>query len=93
MLHRILRIKLEEIDRQREQGWPDFHPEDFCHRCGAPNPSWTVDSDRFNAAMGDPNTHKWSGIVCVGCFVRLHEWATGITCTWRLVPETPFEGI
>lgn len=85
------RVTLDEIDRQRERGWPDFHPEDYCHRCGAPNPSWSVDSDRFNTAMGDPGSHRWQGIVCVGCFVRLHEAATGLTCTWRLVPETPFQ--
>lgn len=82
--------RLREIARQREQGWPDFHPEDYCHRCGAPNPSWTVDSDRFNTAMGRPETHQWEGIVCVGCFIYLHEQATGLTCTWKLVPETPF---
>lgn len=86
-----LRVSPEEIDAQREMGWPDFHPEDFCHRCGAPNPSWAVDSDRFNAAMGQE--YQWGGIVCVGCFVRLHEEATGLRCSWRLVPKTNFRHI
>jgi hypothetical protein len=33
----------EEIGRQRAMGWPDFHPEDFCHRCGRRNPVWSGD--------------------------------------------------
>lgn len=86
----LARVSPAEIDQQRDQGWPDFHPEDYCHRCGAPNPSWSVDALRFNAAMGPSESHGWEGIVCIGCFVQLHEAATGLTCTWRLVPDTPF---
>jgi hypothetical protein len=87
---RPVHVPLEAIDLQRSLGWPDFHPEDYCHRCGAPNPSWSVDGDRFVAAMGPPDEHQWNGIICVGCFVRLHEDATGLTCSWELRPATPF---
>lgn len=81
------RVTLAEIDRQRSLGWPDFHPEDFCHQCGGRNPIWWVDSDRFNAAYGHPSEHPHNGIVCPSCFVADHESATGMQATWRLVPE------
>lgn len=88
-------VKLSEIDEQRALGWPDFHPEDYCHRCGGRNPSWWVDSDRFNMAFGPPEQHPYQGIVCPGCFVEAHEKATGLHCTWMLVPDptTPFRSI
>lgn len=76
----------EEIVRQRALGWPDFHPEDYCHLCGGVNPSWWVDSDRFNTAFPD-EPHI---IVCPGCFTVAHEAATGLRCSWRLSPSTPF---
>lgn len=86
-----LRVTLAEIDEQRKFGWPDFHPERYCHRCGGLNVrSWAVDSDRFNAAMGSINQHLWNGIVCPGCFVDLHEHMTGLKCSWKLAPDTPF---
>lgn len=87
-------VTLDEIDAQRALGWPDFHPEEYCHRCGGKNVwSWHVDSDRFNTAMGPPAEHQWNGIVCPGCFVELHEAATGMRCSWTLVPYTPFRWI
>ena len=84
---------LATMAAQRAAGWPDWHPEDYCHRCGGRNASWWVDSDRFNAAMGKPAEHRWNGIVCPGCFVELHEAATGLTASWRLVPDPPFRHI
>lgn len=87
-------VTLAEIDDQRAKGWPDFHPEDYCHRCGGRNvPSWTVDSDRFNVALAHPNEHLYNGIVCPGCFVVLHEKVTGMRTDWRLVPGSPFRWI
>jgi hypothetical protein len=78
-----------EIVRQRALGWSDFHPEDHCHRCGGRNPSWHVDSDRFNTAFpSDPHV-----IVCPGCFVAAHEKATGLSASWTLVPATPFRPV
>ena len=84
---------LATMATQRAAGWPDWHPEDYCHRCGGRNASWHVDSDRFNAAMGPPTLHRWNGIICPGCFVELHEAATGLTATWTLSPDTPFRHI
>jgi hypothetical protein len=87
-------VTLDEIDDQRGRGWPDFHPEDYCHRCGGRNiPSWFVDSDRFNAAFGSSSEHPYQGIVCPGCFVEAHEQATGLRTTWRLVIDQPFRPI
>lgn len=85
-------VTLDEIARQRELGWPDFHPEDYCHCCGGRNvSSWFVDTDRFNAAF--PGEHPFNGIVCPGCFVASHEQATGLTCTWQLLPASPFRAV
>ena len=61
-----------------------------CQGCGGENPSWFVDSDRFNLAFpGEVRDLIW----CPGCFVARHEEATGLTCTWQLVPATPFRHI
>lgn len=77
-------VTLSEIEQQRQKGWPDFHPEDYCHDCGARNlTSWYVDSDRFNLAMGSDR-----GIVCPQCFVTGWEQQTGLRAVWRLVPES-----
>jgi hypothetical protein len=35
-----------------EGGIAVSHPEDFCQRCGARNPVWNVDSDRYNTGDG-----------------------------------------
>jgi hypothetical protein len=84
----MVRVSLHEIDEQRKRGWPDFHPEDYCHKCGNRNvPSWYVDSDRFNMAYGPSQDHPYNGIVCPTCFVLDHEKATGLHGTWKLVPE------
>lgn len=87
-------VTLFEIDEQRSLGWPAFHPEDYCHRCGIKNISWFVDSDRFNLAMdGLSFKHLWNGIICIQCFVELHEAKTGLRCTWTLTPGGPFKPI
>lgn len=84
-------VTLAQIREQRSKGWPDFDPEDYCHRCGGRNPSsWFVDSDRFNTAFGPPMNHPYNGIVCPGCFVEAHEAATGLTVSWHLVPGGNF---
>lgn len=50
------------IPAQRAAGWPDFEPEDFCHRCGRRNirawhaPEWVLLVGSF------------SGILCPVCF-------------------------
>jgi hypothetical protein len=101
--HRPISVTPEDIEHQRQNGWTDFGPEDFCHNCGGRNPaSWCVDSDRWNAAF--PDGHPLRGaIVCPGCFVAAHHAATGLSTTWRLTrdplvefrhwqPEEPNDG-
>ncbi len=70
----------------------DPHPEDYCQRCDKPNPSWSVDSDRFNIAMEALDLDS-GAMVCPSCFVEGHEKATGLSCSWNLVPGTPFRWI
>ena len=78
-------VSLDEIRVQRAKGWPDFHPEDYCHRCGRPNCGWWADSDRWNLATADlPRRHM--EILCPSCFVELWEEAIGLKATWQLVP-------
>jgi len=55
----------DEIRQQRTLGWPDFHPETYCHECGRPNirawhsPEWVQ------------LTGSHSGILCPVCFAAL----------------------
>jgi hypothetical protein len=51
-----------EIERQRSLGWPDFHPEDYCHRCGASNPLWS--SPHWHEVMPTDGS-----ILCPNCFL------------------------
>lgn len=82
------RVGLSEIDEQRAKGWPDFHPEDFCHRCGNRNvSSWYAPGELWNAVMGGV-ADEWNGIVCPPCFTELAAVKGVHTGTWKLVPET-----
>jgi len=74
------RVKPAEIIVQRDRGWPDFHPEDFCHRCGNRNvSSWFVQRTEWERS-GTPAT----AIVCPSCFVAAFERATGTSTSWEL---------
>lgn len=63
------------IEEKRAQGWPDMHPEDYCHRCGNRNPAWYV-SSREQWLAG---TEAWAeetgreGICCPSCFAEMWE--------------------
>lgn len=75
----------EEIARQRELGWPDFHPEDFCHRCGRRNPIWWTASEPWKTATaGRAKETGKEGIFCPSCFCDLHEQQTGRRQIWEL---------
>lgn len=76
----------EQILDQRRRGWPDFHPEDYCHRCGRPNLVWWVDSNLWNVATLGLQRERLE-ILCPSCFVQLWEARTGQTAVWRLVCE------
>ena len=81
-----------EIVRQRQSGWPDFHPEDFCHICGRRNPVWSAPAEDWTAVVDGHG-----GIFCPSCFAQLYEAATGVpnalwtfeTWTPPLPPEAP----
>ncbi|MFW7414731.1 hypothetical protein [Demequina sp. SO4-18] len=65
----------------------DADPQATCEICGGANPSWHVDSDRWNTAL------YRGAIACPSCFIEAHEAATGMRSTWALVPSTPFRWI
>jgi hypothetical protein len=55
----------------------EAHPEDFCHRCGRPNPVWSAPNDLWNDVMGGPD-----GIVCPPCFAE----SAGPGFVWTFEP-------
>ncbi len=69
-------VTIEEIAKQRLLGWPDFHPEDFCHLCGNKNPVWFASNELWNSVISSP-----TGILCPLCFTKLYEEKTGHTNT------------
>lgn len=82
-------VTLEYINEQRELGWMDIHPEDFCHRCGMRNCCWSASKEEWDIA-----TKKWAeetgreGICCPQCFMEMYEEATGkkanvVVQVWR----------
>lgn len=78
---------LAAIPDQRARKWPDFHPEDYCHRCGRPNPSWWVESDLWNIATASLDDGRYM-ILCPSCFVELYEQETGKQLgSWEMRPE------
>lgn len=84
------RVSPEWIAEQRRLGWPDMHPEDFCHRCGARNPSWATgpwSRWREGTAAWAAETGR-EGICCPTCFAVMHEESTGKRVLWALVPYT-----
>ena len=65
------------IPAQRAAGWPDFHPEDYCHQCGRPNiRSW-------HAPEWVQLTGSDGNILCPVCFAALDSNA--IWCLRRHV--------
>lgn len=78
----------ELIDEQRAKGWVDFHPEDYCHRCGNPNvSSWWVDPYEWKLVYPDE-----SPIVCPPCFVAAWEKAAGGRVSWELRVDPSTDG-
>lgn len=76
----------EEIIRQRANGWPDFHPEDFCHRCGNRNIVWWVDSKLWDLAV-EGRQRGVVEILCPSCFSALLEAKIGRRVLWQLAVD------
>ena len=77
-------VPVEEIDHQRSLGWPDFHPEDYCHRCGNRNVEcWFAPQDTWTEALPLIG-RQWAHIICPQCFTKLHEKATGRQEIWEI---------
>jgi len=76
-----------EIVRQRQIGWRDFHPEDFCHICGRRNPVWFAPAVDWDAVVDGHG-----GIFCPSCFTGLYAAATGNDrAVWEFRTFTPAE--
>ena len=82
----IKHINPKLIVEQRAKGWVDFHPEDFCHRCGNRNPVWYVDSDRWNLAVDHLDRGNLT-VLDPACFIELWEAKTGLKAAWDLTPR------
>lgn len=77
-------VDLDVIWDQEAKGWPDFHPETFCHRCGHRNvASWFVGNRDWNL-LRVARVLPASEIICPSCFTDLYEKLTS-PCTWELV--------
>lgn len=73
----ITAVTTNEIARQRELGWPDFHPEDYCHKCGQQNiKAWT--SPEWGELVG-----TLSGILCPVCFAEHDPDAIWVVTRWH----------
>ncbi|AWY05348.1 hypothetical protein SEA_MEMENTOMORI_94 [Microbacterium phage MementoMori] len=75
-------VTVAYIRRQKAKGWPDIHPEDYCHRCGNRNISWWINSHIWNAVM-ESAFAPYDGIVCPSCFGELFEACYPAT-SWEL---------
>lgn len=84
-------VSPEWIKQQREQGWPDMHPEDYCHRCGKPNRLWAAHPQQ----VWLDGTGEWAketgreGICCIDCFTTMYEQNTGTRPIWMLTIFDP----
>lgn len=88
--HGPLRVTLDDIDAQHALGWPDFHPEAYCHRCGNHNVSWWTEPETWNPVMrpaGVDQRWKWNEIICIPCFTELADLSAGRELTWRIVSD------
>lgn len=88
MTGRRQRVDLVEIDKQRVKGWPDFHPEDYCHRCGGRNVySWHAPDEVWNR-ISEAGLLPTSEIVCPQCFTDLARQVGVEPPVWHLVRQT-----
>lgn len=77
------------IPGRRAAGWPDVHPEDFCHRCGRRNFVWFVNGETWRVATAHLPRAELE-ILCPSCFADAYFEATGTSCMWELRASTPF---
>jgi len=81
--HAALQVTLAELDDQAATGWPGFHPETYCNRCGNPNTCWATANEVWNPVMRpDGNFGPWHEIICIPCFTELAERLWGPR-NWR----------
>ncbi len=81
--------RLDLLSRQREAGWPDIHPEDYCHLCGGRNISWYADAELWNEAWALIHAERpdVQSVLCPQCFAEAWKRATGLGVTWHVIPS------
>lgn len=85
-----IRITQALLNEQRTLGWPDWHPEDYCHRCFETNVSWYVDTPEWTDVMrgGDPDGWgRWQEIICIPCFIALADAHYGNGQAWTMARD------
>jgi hypothetical protein len=81
----VKRVCPSYILSQRALGWPDMHPEDYCHLCGVAFEHWITDRETW--LLG---TSAWAaetgreGICCVTCFTEMYKATTGESPCWKV---------
>lgn len=85
-------VPLHAIADQRAKGWPDFHPEDFCHICGQRNPVWHAQDDAWEAVHPEAVGSDGGGICCPSCFAVAYWRATGKHPVWDFTIRAPEDG-
>lgn len=66
------------IKEQRVLGWPDIHPEDYCHICGQANEIWYIDHNVWHIVTADWQTETGrEGICCMSCFCDIMKEKAG----------------
>lgn len=84
-------VSPEWIKQQRERGWPDMHPEDYCHRCGKPNKSWCA----YPLDVWQDGARAWSaetgreGICCIDCFTTMYAENSDTRPYWMITVHRP----
>jgi len=76
-------VSLDEINKQRSIGWPDFHPEDFCHQCGQRNPNWFTNKEDWQQATQFLPRRELE-ILCPSCFCHELALVEPETQVWEL---------
>lgn len=79
------RIDPAYIQEQREQGWPDIHPEDYCHLCGVWNPGWHYDGDWSKLVQRYQEETGREGILCPVCAIWIGQGAETTGGFWKVL--------
>lgn len=79
------------IKKQRSLGWPDIHPEDYCHICGQANEIWYVDHNIWQIVTAEWQAETGrEGICCMPCFCDMMKEKAGQQVAVELRIDTEY---